>query len=61
MILNPDVPSSAQTPGTFLFISTAPTTVGTVQPKSLFLVATGILSGSAITNAPYSLTAGTAE
>ncbi len=60
MILNPDVPSSAQTPGTFLFISTAPTTVGTVQPKSVFLVATGVLSGSAITGAPYSLTAGTA-
>lgn len=58
--INPDVPSTAQTPNTYFFISTAPTTTATNQPKDLFIVATGILSGSQITNAPYSLTAGDA-
>jgi len=57
---NPDVPSTAQIPDTYLYISTAPTSIGTTQPKDLFLVATGILGGSQITNAPYSLTPGTA-
>lgn len=58
--LNPSVPAGAQIPNTYLYISTAPTSIGTAQPKNLFLVATGILGGSQITNAPYSLTAGTA-
>ena len=58
--INPDVPSSAEVPNTYLFISTAPTTTATAQPKDLFLVAMGVLSGSQMTNAPYSLTAGTA-
>lgn len=57
---NPDVPSTVQRPDTYLFISTVPTSIGTTQPKNLFLVATGILSGSQITSSPYSLTAGTA-
>lgn len=58
--INPDVPSSAQVPNTYLFISTAPTTTATAQPKDLFLVATGVLAGSQMSNAPYSLTPGTA-
>lgn len=58
---NPDVASTAQIPDTYLYISTAPTSIGVDQPKDLFLVATGILAGSQITNAPYSLTAGTAK
>ena len=58
--INPDVPSTAQIPDTYLYISTAPTSISVDQPKDLFLVATGILAGSQITNAPYSLTAGTA-
>lgn len=58
--LNPDVPSTAQIPDTYLYISTAPTSITTDQPKDLFLVATAILLGSQITNSPYSLTAGTA-
>lgn len=58
--INPNVSTQAQIPGTYLYISTAPTTIGVAEPKDLFLVATGILSGSQITNAPYSLTAGTA-
>lgn len=58
--INPDVPSTAEVPNTYLFISTAPTTTATDEPKNLFLVATGLLSGSQMTNAPYSLTAGTA-
>lgn len=57
---NPDVPSTAQIPDTYLYISTAPTSIGASQPKDLFLVATGILAGAQITNAPYSLTAGSA-
>lgn len=60
MLINPDVPSSSQIPGTFLSISTAPSTTGTPQQKNLFLLSSGILSGSAITGAPYNLTAGTA-
>ncbi len=59
MLLNPDVPSSSQTPGTDLYISTAPTSTGTPAPKNLFLLATGVLQGSAITGQPYNLTAGT--
>ena len=58
--INPDVPSTAQTPDTYLYISTAPTSISVDQPKDLFLVATGILAGSQITSAPYSLTPGTA-
>lgn len=57
---NMDVPSTVQTPDTYLYISTAPVSISTDQPKDLFLVATGILSGSQITQAPYSLTTGTA-
>lgn len=58
--INPNVPTQTQIPGTYLYISTAATTIGVAEPKDLFLVATGILSGSQITNAPYSLTAGNA-
>jgi hypothetical protein len=58
--INPDVPSTAQLPDTYLYISTAPMSIGVSQPKDLFLVATGVLSGSQVTSAPYSLTAGTA-
>lgn len=58
--INPNVPSTAQVPDTYLYISTTPTTITTAQPKNLFLVATAILAASAIVNAPYSLTAGTA-
>src|SRR5690242_1587304 len=57
--LNPDVPSSSQIPGTFLFISTAPTATTTTLPKDWFYLASAILTGSAITGAPYNLTAGT--
>lgn len=60
MEINPDVPSFSSLSGTFLFISTAPTSTTTVLPKNLFLLSTGILSGSAITGAPYNLTAGDA-
>jgi len=60
MDINPDVPSSSQLPGTFLSISTAPSTTGTPEEKDLFPVSTAILSASAITGAPYNLTAGTA-
>jgi hypothetical protein len=58
--VNPNVPSTAQVPDTYLYISTVPTTITTAQPKNLFLVATAILAASQILNAPYSLTAGTA-
>lgn len=58
--INPDVPSTAESPNTYLFISTAPTTTSTAEPKNLFLLATGLLSGSQMINAPYSLSAGTA-
>ncbi len=61
MLLNPNVPSSAQTPGTFLFISTAPTSTGTAEQKNLFLVSTGLLQGSALCGQPYNLTAGTVD
>lgn len=59
MLLNPNVPSSAQTPGTFLFISTAPTSTGTTEQRNLFLVSTGLLQNSALCGQPYNLTAGT--
>ena len=42
---NPDVASTAQIPDTYLYISTAPTSIGVDQPKDLFLVATGIWRG----------------
>jgi hypothetical protein len=58
---NNDVSSSSQIPGTFLEISTSPTSTVTTLPKDLFLLATAILQGSAITGSPYNLTAGTAD
>lgn len=58
--INPNVPSTVQVPDTYLFVSTTPTTITTDQPKNMFALATAILSGSAILNAPYSLPAGTA-
>jgi len=58
---NPNVPSTVFTPDTYLYISTAPVTTGTPQPKNLLILAPAILSGAAILASPYSLTAGTAD
>jgi len=57
---NPDVLSTVQTPDTYIYISTAPTATTTAQPKNLFLLATGLLPGSAAGSSPYSVTLGAA-
>jgi phage tail sheath gpL-like len=58
--INPNVPTTVQVPDTYLFISTTPTTVTTDQPRNQFLLATGLLTASALLGPPYNLSAGTA-
>jgi hypothetical protein len=58
--INPNVPTTVQVPDTYLFISTTPTTVTTDQPRNHFLLATGLLTASALLGPPYNQSAGTA-
>lgn len=57
---NPNVPTGVMTPDWYLYISTAPITIDTPQPKDVFILAPMINSSAATTNAPYSLSPGTA-
>jgi len=58
---NPNASTSVWTPDTYLYISTEPVSTGSPQPKNLLILAPMLNSAAALTGAPYSLTAGTAD
>ena len=58
---NPNVSPNVWTPDTYIYISTQPVSTGSKQPKNYFLLAPYLNSAAAMTGAPYSLTAGTAQ
>lgn len=58
---NPNVSPQVWTPDTYIYISTQPVSTGSDQDRNLLLLAPYLNSAAALTGAPYSLTAGTAQ
>mgnify|MGYP000095905086 CR=1 FL=1 len=58
---NPNVSPQVWTPDTYIYISTQPVSTGSQQDRNLLLLAPYLNSAGALTGAPYSLTAGTAQ